>query len=549
MNMLNPKNRKKTMKTFRLFSMAALALAMAACSNEDSALENAAPAQQQGAMKFTATLAAPGSGATTRTTYTEVTEGDDAGKINVAWKAGDQISLYDLENGAVCIATVGTPAASGSATISGTFDYDVEAGENIIATYPVSAAEDLAAFNAKFASQAGTPAYIQDNLDYRIGTSTISVDGDQATLATALKMESQIAIWKLTLQDNAATPAALSATKVTIKNGSTVIAATTDITATSAVYLALNLKSGNISGADITIEATVGSDTYTYSKSGVSLAKGKYYQSTVKMAKAATNLSTISSDYEVKNGEVLTGTLGENVKISVADGATVTLKDVTINGNNNSSYDWAGITCVGSATIILEGENTVKGFYENNPGIYVPEGKTLTIMGSGKLTASSNDYGAGIGGGYYISCGNIVINSGTINATGGVYAAGIGGGGFASCGNITISGGTITAMSYGYGAGIGGGGYASCGNITISGGTVTATGVETSAGIGGGEQNEACGTITITSGVTKVKATAGDMAPCSIGMGDNGTAISVTIGGTEYASGITTSPYEYTPAP
>jgi hypothetical protein len=293
MNMLNPKNRKKTMKTFKLFSMAALALAMAACSNEDSALENAAPAQQQGTMKFTATLAAPGSGATTRTTYTEVTEGDDAGKINVAWKAGDEIYLYDEGNGATCTATVGTPAASGSATISGTFSKQVEAGHSITATYPVSAVSDD--FNAKFTSQAGTPAYIQDNLDYRIGTSTISVDGDQATLATALQMESQIAIWKLTLQNSSSE--ALSATKVTIKNGSTVIAATTDISATSAVYLALNLKSGNISGADITIEATVGSDTYTYSKSGVSLAKGNYYQSTLKMTKAPTIIKWTSSDF------------------------------------------------------------------------------------------------------------------------------------------------------------------------------------------------------------------------------------------------------------
>jgi len=285
------------LKTFRLFSMAALALAMAACSNEDSALENAAPAQQQGAMKFTATLAAPGSGATTRTTYTEVTSGADAGKINVAWKAGDQIYLFDEEEGQECTATVGTPAADGSATISGTFDFDVEAGDNITAVYPASSGA------TSFKSQGGTLAYIQDNLDYRIGTSTISVDGDQATSVTALEMESQIAIWKLTLQNSSSE--ALSATKVTIKKGSDVIAATTDITATSEVYLALNLATGNITGADITIEATVGSDTYTYSKSGVSLAKGKYYQSTVKMTKPAPAYTLLSAATTSDYGKVV----------------------------------------------------------------------------------------------------------------------------------------------------------------------------------------------------------------------------------------------------
>ena len=44
------------------------------------------------------------------------------------------------------------------------------------------------------------------------------------------------------------------------------------------------------------------------------------------------DLSTITSNYTAKNGEILTGTLGSNVKISIADGAKVTLKDVTING-------------------------------------------------------------------------------------------------------------------------------------------------------------------------------------------------------------------------
>lgn len=420
------------MKTFKLFSMAALALAMAACSNEDSALENAAPAQQQGAMKFTATLAAPGSGVTTRTEYTEVTSGVDAGKINVAWKAGDQIYLFDEEEGQECTATVGTPAADGSATISGTFDYEVEAGEDITATYPASAKNDD--FNAKFASQAGTLAHIQDNLDYRKGTSKISVDGDQATLATALQMESQIAIWKLTLQDNAATPAALSATKVTIKNGSDVIAATTDITATSVVCLALNLVNGDISGADITIEATVGSDTYTYSKSGVSLAKGNYYQSTVKMAKIISLSGRYPSDDElvIADGCILTDfAVGQSYKVSIADGATVTLRDVENNGkieDHGTILEYRpGIKCLGDATIILEGNNTVTGG-DQYAGIYVPGDKTLTIRGTGSLNVTGGYSAAGIGGNATgdANCGSIVISGGTVTATGGSGGAGIG---------------------------------------------------------------------------------------------------------------------------
>ena len=289
----------------------------------------------------------------------------------------------------------------------------------------------------------------------------------------------------------------------------------------------------------------------------------KFKSVEVKKAAPGTNLATITANYEAKDGETLYGKLGSNVKISIADGATVTLKDVTINGVNSYSYEWAGITCEGNATITLEGANTLKGFYEEYPGIYVPEGKTLTIEGEGSLNASGNGRSTGIGGGYNMHCGNIVINGGNITATGGIYNAGIGGGEGDEtdryrCGKITINGGTVKATGGKYAAGIGcgycgdskdiaitggtvtatGGDYAagigsseggSCGAITISGGTVKATGGNYAAGIGGGKNNGASGTITITSGVTQVTATKGSDAPNSIGKGNGGAAINVDI--------------------
>jgi len=267
-----------------------------------------------------------------------------------------------------------------------------------------------------------------------------------------------------------------------------------------------------------------------------------------------TDLATITENYTASDGEILTGTLGENVKISIADRATVTLNNVTINGVNDSDYEWAGITCLGDATIILSGTNTVKGFDEDYPGIQAAAGKTLTINGTGSLTASSYGRGAGIGGGSGVACGNIEIQGGTITATSGDYGAGIGGGDNASCGNITISGGTVTATGGERGAGIGSGRrgntIGSCGNILISGGTVTATGGENAAGIGGGrgynnKYFSSCGTITITTGVTKVTATKGDGADNSIGAGKYGTCGTVTIGGNVGA--ITDSSYTYQP--
>ena len=295
-----------------------------------------------------------------------------------------------------------------------------------------------------------------------------------------------------------------------------------------------------------------GSETVTLQYTGRLKVKGVKATSEAAPAGKTVDLSTLTENTELKDGDVLTGTLGANVKISIADGATVTLDGVTINGVNDMNYEWAGITCLGDATIILSGTNTVNGFYQDYPGIQAAAGKTLIINGTGSLTASSYGKGAGIGGVNNVACGNIEIQDGTITATSLKYGAGIGGGDRADCGNITISGGTVYATGGERGAGIGGGRRGptsgSCGNIIISGGTVTATGGENAAGIGGGRGYNAgnlssCGTITITSGVTKVTATMGDGAPYSIGAGRYGTCGTVTIGGVEGA--ITTSPYTY----
>ena len=297
------------------------------------------------------------------------------------------------------------------------------------------------------------------------------------------------------------------------------------------------------------------------------------------------NLSTVTTNITVPNGYTLTGTLGSNVKISIADGATVTLSNVTIERGGNTSWQWAGLNCDGDATIILADgtTNTVKGFYQKYPGIHIPTGYTLTIQGTGTLNASSNGSATGIGGGRNISCGNIIINGGIITASGGSYAAGIGSGGdlygSPNCGDITINGGTITATggsrgagigsAFGngfcssvtinggtviatggqYAAGIGGGGFnGRCNAITISGGDVTATGGDEGSGIGGGRQS-ACGNITIENTVTRVTATKGSSAPNCIGAGKSSSCGTVTIGGV-VTGNISTSPYIYpVPAP
>ena len=275
--------------------------------------------------------------------------------------------------------------------------------------------------------------------------------------------------------------------------------------ATFAIGVPNNLVIKNVAN-----NLTVGSSKFTLSSTAV--VAGKIYNIT-RGTGATVNLSTKSTAYTASNGETLTGTLGTNVKISIAGGATVILNGVSINANGGwTSGNYAGITCEGDATIILSGTNTVKGFNSDYPGIYVPKDKTVTIQGTGSLTASSNGSGAGIGGGIDFDCGNITITGGTITATGGNGRPGIGGG------------------------------TEACGDITITGGTITARGGNAAAGIGGSNTGS-CGDITITSGVTRVTATKGNnISPNSIGKGAYGTCGTVTFGTQQMYNGTAWSP-------
>lgn len=245
----------------------------------------------------------------------------------------------------------------------------------------------------------------------------------------------------------------------------------------------------------VTIGGVVYWKNQTYMNDGVNyLTKTSiiYPETTCNLANIlASDLEEDGQTFLVNDGMTLVGKLSAKYKIVLDDAATVTLAGVTINGTNDSNYNWAGITCKGSATIIMkdDSKNVVKGFYNGYPGIYVPEGATLAITGgtkgTGSLTASSNGDGAGIGGGESINCGNIIISGGTVNATGGSNSAGIGGGDGGSCGDITI-----------------------------------------------------------TDGVTSVTATKGDGAPYSIGKGKDGdTCGTVTIG--DVVGAIEESPYTF----
>ena len=384
----------------------------------------------------------------------------------MTWAVGEHIAVLYEVGGTKKVADAEITAVDGT-TGEATIEFTVEAGTAndtpCTLVYPLSAAKDdhsgVKDAATLLAAQDGT---LNANLDVRVGAGTIQTTTPGLTVTT--QPEAQFAIWKLTLNN--------SAKNLCIMADNAPIAGATLATAGTEFYVAVPAVSSKTVTAVASDESN---NCYYFSKAGVSLNKGRFYQSTPTM----TTLDTSSSAAVYK----ITGTSSATIPA----GKTAVLSGVNITNGN--------ITCSGDATIILVGNNTVTGA-SNNAAIQInlmdahTMNYTLTITGTGSLTAQGGDKAAGIGSGNCIESGNIIITGGTIIATGGNKAAGIGSGYCADAKNITI-----------------------------------------------------------TNTVTKVTATKGSGAEHSIGGGAIGGMFygcRVTIDGTNY-DGISTSPYTYEP--
>ena len=520
--------------------------AFAACSSSDDSIAEQQPVNP------------------TEQTYTmtvQVTKGDAAttrglslnGKtLGVKWNEGEEVIVAQDET------TIGTLTAqassSGTTTLTGEVtgldpNKDVsfylhsvnrrynEEPENI---------HDIEQKGVLLKPAKGNDRSIETNYDFAVCTVSkdkISINGTEISVTGGIALASRQAIVKFTLLDqngNALDDVYRLKIKTPKGNYLTLTSSYmnapelgdefyTEVASTNEVFMAVELNGKQ----DLRLIAYIDNgdaddEYYFYDRENVEFKNGKYYEITVKM-KPGIYLDYCSSIYNAKNGDVLFGNK-KDIQVKIADGATVTLHDIHI---SDDSY----IDCQGDATIILEGENSICAD-DNNPAIWVDQGYTLTIKGTGSLDAENdrNSYGiaAAIGGGKKLPCGNIVIESGTIVARGGLRSSGIGSSGYeadeanvaelhaqTTCGYIEIKGGHITATGDDYGAGIGCGGRGTCGNITITGGTIVATGGEyDSAGIGGANAST-CGNITITGGT--VTAT-GHWGCPGIGMGSNNTS-------------------------
>ena len=354
--------------------------------------------------------------------------------------------------------------------VAGTVDY----------VYPAAMANEDGTLNySALCMQNGTLATLASNLDCAKSSGEMTGSGSNFTLPTGVSLANQFAVCEFNIKEyDGGTDVTSSITDLILSDGTNVYSVSREA-ATGPIYVAMKPVTSDKTLTFVAIDNT--GNKYRRGELHKTLEANDMIPVNLKMYNTPENinLSTLSEDCVVQNGDMLTGQLATSHQISIASNAIVILNGVDINYGKDLSGSYAGITCQGNATIIMKGTNYVKGFNAGYPGIFVPSGSTLTITGDGTLYALGHDYGAGIGSGRsdiaaVKNCGSIIIQGGTIWGTGGIGAAGIGSGAGAdespsSCGNITIKSSVIKVYATpGSGAEpIGRGDHSTSGTVTI----------------------------------------------------------------------------------
>ena len=228
----------------------------------------------------------------------------DGSTLNATWSTTEQVFVQAVTQAGTLFWFGGhlSPESDGvSTTLSGTISLTSSWASSFEQVFGTSVEPY---FNLQFprkdweyTGQVGTLSDIAQKYDYAIANAQVTIDGNKITgVKQTETFENQQAIVKFTLKDSSgnlidASSLTISATGLAQSVG---VNQSTyqpyDITgpvtislspATSVVYAALR----GINNTTVTLTATVGSDTYKYTRSGVTFEHGKYYEISVKMTK------------------------------------------------------------------------------------------------------------------------------------------------------------------------------------------------------------------------------------------------------------------------
>ena len=362
--------------------MAALALMgtmMTGCTGDDLAKEAPQTNNDNHTVTLTTTISLDGS-ATTRAL-------DAQGKKTFA--AGDQVAIYyqntsDVAKMAITTALTTTDISDDGKTAKFTVTLnDPKPSGKLRYVYPASMAETEITsvdgnenISTDFEDeQDGTLETLASKFDLAIYDGSLS---SKALLPTTATLKNQLTIAELTIKDYAGTDITDKIKKLDIQLCGNGYALTRPDNAAGPIYVALYPTPGS-NKENITVTATANDDTKYEKDFKFTFAANNIYPIAVKTFKVV-DVSTLPildreknvGYYTAQNGDMLTGTIANRVRICIAANANVALKNLTIDYEKppgSTYFHNSGITCIGNATIILEGTNKVKAFEGDFPGI------------------------------------------------------------------------------------------------------------------------------------------------------------------------------------
>ncbi|MBP5339329.1 MAG: hypothetical protein J6Z14_08535 [Prevotella sp.] len=325
-------------KTLRLLTMVSLAVAgtlMAGCSGSDDIIDNPQPpTAKDNVVTVTTTVSLAGGG--------EEGGGKEGGEattraLNPAtgvktFAKDDQIAITYYSIGEGRVTTISDPITDirdGGKRAGITVTLTNPGAGTVSYVYPAAANEDPNFFRN---NQDGTLETLQSTFDYCSGFGDMIVRNEGIVTLPAVELENSMAILAITLKD------ADGSHTITSSLNEVVI----DFGSNSANYT-IRPKSGSTTfGQDViyvamsptnlsfTVNAAFpGGDRYTKTPTQRHYYSGNIYNLGWRMTQTGYDLSNLTHDVTLQDGNIAKGTLAGNYKVSIADGATVTLDGVT----------------------------------------------------------------------------------------------------------------------------------------------------------------------------------------------------------------------------
>ena len=373
------------MKITKLFFMAALALLMTACSNNDDNDFAQQPQKAEG-ITITAHLEPKTDGAATRAVATGK-DSENKDIIVSTWAKEEHIAiLYEVGSTKyVADAEITDVDDDGAATITFTVQDDTPDNTACTLVYPLSAAKDdhsgVKDFATLLAAQDGS---LNANLDVRVGAATIKTT--TPGLTDINQPAAQFCIFKLTMKDIDGS-ADVSASSVVISDQSGKVTTVTPASGyDKAMYVALPTTATTLKFL------VTGSDSKKYFNmaSGLSL-ETQFYPSTVKLATVGNVIASNGKCYKdmaaTPGGNTAVAMityLGDDAETNTTykNGLALALTDAS------SSSTWCSVPNTNSVTCLLSQYGTVGAARGDMAGI----ANTETLINNSNVTVKYNKH-------------------------------------------------------------------------------------------------------------------------------------------------------------